>query len=93
MPFDGIAIRAMVEELNSMLLDTVLIKYTSRKKTNCLNYSSSPPGNPSLVDIGQCPLVPDACNGAEKTNPSTPPSFCMLLRKYLEGEKSKALVK
>ena len=34
MPFDGIAIRAMVEELNSMLLEARIDKIHQPEKTN-----------------------------------------------------------
>lgn len=85
MSLDGIVTRAIIQELNNTLLggridkiyqherDEILINVYNKGKNNRLLISASS-NNPRihLTNYG-------------KTNPSSPPMFCMLLRKHLSG--------
>jgi len=84
---DGLTIRALVRELNPALqrgrinkvyqpteLDLVLHTYTPQGSFRLI--VSANPGRPRLH-----------ITGLERENPKTPPAFCMLLRRRLEGAR------
>src|SRR5690554_2540837 len=85
MPFDGIVVKCIVEELNRTLLggrvdkiyqpaaDKIIIGVYSK---GC-NYKLLASANPSCP----CMHITDWIG----RNPSAPPMFCMLLRKHLSG--------
>ncbi|WP_422485197.1 Rqc2 family fibronectin-binding protein [Gudongella sp. DL1XJH-153] len=85
MSFDGIVTRSVVSELNSILLggridkiyqhekDEMLIQIYSKGKNHRLLISASS-NNPRIY-----------LTSSPKTNPLSPPMFCMLLRKHLTG--------
>ncbi|MGI6777038.1 MAG: Rqc2 family fibronectin-binding protein [Acetivibrionales bacterium] len=85
MPFDGIVIKGVVEELSNKLIngriekiyqpeaDEILISIRANKENYKLVMSASP-NNPRIH------LTETA-----KENPSSPPMFCMLLRKHISG--------
>ena len=92
MPFDGIAIRAMVEELNSMLLEARIDKIHQPEKDELVLTTRHPRrGTHRLLISANARWSRMHVTEQRKTNPSTPPSFCMLLRKYLEGGKIKSI--
>ena len=87
MPFDGIVVSAIVDELRQSLLFgkiekvyqpesdeiSLLIRAMGKNQKLILSASSSHP---------RIHLTTES-----KTNPETPPTFCMLLRKHLQGGK------
>ncbi len=92
MPFDGIAIRAMVEELNSMLLDARIDKIYQPEKDELVLTTRHPRiGTHRLLISANARWCRMHITENRKPNPSSPPSFCMLLRKYLEGGKIKGI--
>lgn len=92
MPFDGIAIRAMVEELNSMLVDARIDKIHQPEKDELLLTTRHPRrGTHRLLISANARWSRMHITEKRKPNPSAPPSFCMLLRKYLEGGKIKGI--
>ncbi len=92
MPFDGVCIRAITNELNSDLFNARIDKIYQPEKDE-LMFSIRQPG------IGPAKILISAnarwarmhINTSKKENPSTPPAFCMLLRKHLEGGKIKEI--
>jgi predicted ribosome quality control (RQC) complex YloA/Tae2 family protein len=85
MPFDGIVVKCIVEELNSLIsggrvdrihqpsVDKIVISVYSGRSNYKLLASANPscPGIYITVEPGR--------------NPASPPMFCMLLRKHLSG--------
>lgn len=92
MPFDGLTIRAVSRELNQQLYDARIDKIHHPEKDELVFSIRSP-------HIGTLRLVISAnprwarmhISTERKPNPTHPSSFCMLLRKYLEGGKIKAI--
>ncbi|KUG03827.1 fibronectin/fibrinogen-binding protein [hydrocarbon metagenome] len=92
MPFDGIAIKAVTEELNSSLLDARIDKIHQPEKDELLLTTRHPKfGTHRLLISANARWSRMHMTEARKTNPKVPPSFCMLLRKYLEGGKIKSI--
>ncbi len=92
MPFDGIAIKALVEELNSRLLDARIDKIHQPEKDELLLTTRHPRiGTHRLLISANARWSRMHITEARKPNPTIPSSFCMLLRKYLEGGKIKAI--
>ncbi len=92
MPFDGIAIRAICRELDSDLGNARIDKIYQPEKDEIVflirAFGSKSlrlliSANPRWARMHSCEQ--------RKANPSNPPAFCMLLRKYLEGGKIKAI--
>lgn len=92
MPFDGIAIRAVCQELDHGLNNARIDKIYQPEKDEIVFLIRAPgtksrrlliSANPRWARIHYCEQ--------RKENPSNPPAFCMLLRKYLEGGKIKAI--
>ncbi len=89
MPFDGLTIRAITHELNTILNSARIDKihqpdkdelfFTIRQFKNSIKLVIS--ANPRWARIH--------CSSEKRENPARPSSFCMLLRKYLEGGKIK----
>lgn len=91
MPFDGITIAAVCRELDLQLKghrieriyqpekDEIIISTRNHKSSSRLLISA----NPQWARLHS--------TESRRQNPSTPPAFCMLLRKYLEGGKIKAV--
>lgn len=93
MPFDGLTIRAVTDELNHTLSNARIDKiYQPEKDEVVLVIRQFGTGSPYRL------LISANVNWArihldtnKKSNPVNPPAFCMLLRKYLEGGKIKAV--
>jgi predicted ribosome quality control (RQC) complex YloA/Tae2 family protein len=87
MPFDGVVVKSVVEELSALLIggriekifqpETDEIILNIRVKNQSLRLVLS--ANPS------CPRI--HVTDTQKENPINPPVFCMLLRKHLSGGK------
>lgn len=85
MSFDGLFTHAMVEELKQELLggrvakiqqpyeNEILFKIRSRRKNKQLLLSAHP--QYARMQLTEIPFE----------NPSVPPQFCMVMRKYLDG--------
>lgn len=90
MPFDGLAIRALTRELNSELIDARIDKiYQPERDELFLSIRHAKTGNVRLVISANSRWARIHISSEKKANPSQPSSFCMLLRKYLEGGKIK----
>jgi predicted ribosome quality control (RQC) complex YloA/Tae2 family protein len=92
MPFDGIAIRAVCRELNDQLHNARIDKIHQPEKDE-LVFSIRVPGSGSLrllISANARWARMHTCN-QKKSNPNQPPTFCMFLRKYLEGGKIKEI--
>jgi len=92
MPLDGLAIRALSTELNSELLDARIDKIHQPEKDE-LSFSirSLKSGTLRLTISANPRWARIHISAEKKTNPTQPSSFCMLLRKYLEGGKIKEI--
>lgn len=87
MAFDGFVTKAIVNELSSVLLDAKVNKvFEPNSNEIIINfYKNSNKYNLSInIDCSNCRIN---LTSHSKKNPNNPPSFCMLLRKYLEGNK------
>jgi predicted ribosome quality control (RQC) complex YloA/Tae2 family protein len=92
MPFDGIAIRAVCRELDQNLSNARIDKIYQPEKDEILLLIRAPGSKPLRLLISANPRWArmHSCE-QRKPNPSTPPTFCMFLRKHLEGGKIKAI--
>lgn len=92
MPFDGITIRALSTELDSDLLDSRIDKiYQPEKDEIIISLRTLKIGSLRLLISANARWARMHINNEKKKNPTTPPAFCMLLRKYLEGGKIKEI--
>ena len=85
MSLDGIVTRAVVKELNSTILGGRIDKiYQHEKDEILLNIYNKGNNNKLLISAtsNNPRIYLTKCN---KSNPSMPPMFCMLLRKHLTG--------
>ena len=92
MPFDGITIRAICHELDRNLGNARIDKIYQPEKDEIVFLIRAPGSKPLRLLISANPRWArmHSCE-QRKENPSNPPAFCMLLRKYLEGGKIKAI--
>lgn len=93
MPFDGLTIRAVSDELNNALLNARIDKIFQPEKDEIvfLIRQTGTGNNCRLLISANATWSRIHLDDNKKTNPSNPPSFCMLLRKYLEGGKIKEI--
>jgi len=92
MPFDGICIRAITSELNSDLLNARIDKIHQPEKDELIfSIRQAGIGPVKILISANARWARMHINTVKKENPSTPPAFCMLLRKYLEGGKIKEI--
>ncbi|MBE5812193.1 MAG: fibronectin/fibrinogen-binding protein [Clostridiales bacterium] len=91
MAFDGLVTRAIIAELNSLLIDTKIDKIFQPTKDEILlnirgkqeNYKLILSANPANARIH--------LTTKSYENPSKPFNFCMLLRKYLTNSRIKSI--
>jgi predicted ribosome quality control (RQC) complex YloA/Tae2 family protein len=88
MPFDGLTIRALTQELNNDLTGARIDKIYQPEKDE-LNLVIRQPklGNIRLLLSANARWARLHISTYKPINPPTPSSLCMLLRKYLEGGK------
>lgn len=87
MPLDGITMSLLAGELNDELKDTRIDKIYQPDKNTFYFHIRTPLGIKKLL-ISIDPSSPRICLTEQiRENPVRPPSFCMLLRKYLSGAK------
>ena len=92
MPFDGLAIRAICKELNQNFINARIDKiYQPEKEELFFTLRQHQGGNTRLVISANARWARFHQSSERKENPSQAPSFCMLLRKHLEGGKIKAI--
>ena len=90
MPFDGLTVRALTRELNTCLKDGRIDKiYQPEKDELVLSIRQPRGGTIRLLISANAQWSRLHVTEERKTNPSHPPTFCMLLRKHLEGGKIK----
>ena len=87
MPFDGITVSSLVNELESTILNGRIEKiYQPEKDELNINIRNNKT-NYRLV-ISASPMYPKMhLTEAVKSNPLTAPAFCMLLRKHLTSSR------
>ncbi|MBP1762126.1 MAG: RNA-binding protein-like protein, partial [Firmicutes bacterium] len=92
MPFDGFTIRALCRELN-LELNNARIDKIHQPERDELNIAirQMKSGNHRLLISANARWARFHLSTDKKANPSQPSSFCMLLRKYLEGGKIKEI--
>ncbi len=92
MPFDGFAIRCLCRELNQELNNARIdkIHQPERDELN-ITLRQMKSGNHRLLLSANARWARFHLSTDKKPNPSQPSSFCMLLRKYLEGGKIKEI--
>ena len=92
MPFDGFTIKALCRELNQEL-DNARIDKIYQPERDELNIAirQMKTGNLGLLISANARWPRIHLSTDKKVNPSQPSSFCMLLRKYLEGGKIKSI--
>jgi len=87
MSLDGIAIRALVDQLNPLLLGGRIDK-VQQPDGNTIILSIRQPGQTLKLLISIDPQTARFhLTQNSKPNPTHPPLFCMVLRKHLEGSK------
>ncbi len=92
MPFDGLAIRAISRELNSLLIDSRIDKIHQPEKDELVfSIRRLRGGTIRLVVSANARWSRIHITEQRKPNPDKPTAFCMLLRKYLEGAKIKEI--
>ncbi|KUO69822.1 MAG: hypothetical protein APF77_16930 [Clostridia bacterium BRH_c25] len=85
MPFDGSVVNSIVHELNKKLVNGKIEKVYQPEKDELLIYIRSFRDTYRLL-LSASSMYPRVHLTEEnKSNPSVPPSFCMLLRKHLLG--------
>ncbi|PLX32177.1 MAG: fibronectin/fibrinogen-binding protein [Clostridiales bacterium] len=85
MPFDGYVARALKCELNAVLKESRIDKiYQPDKFQLVLRFKRGRETRKLLISVNSSlPYI--AMTEMDKTNPSSPPLFCMVLRKHLQG--------
>ncbi len=92
MPFDGIIIRAVTKEMNSEIVNARIDKiYQPEKDEIVFSLRYARAGSIRMLISANARWARMHITTSKKENPAVPPSFCMLLRKYLEGGKIKEI--
>ncbi len=85
MAFDGIVTRALIEELNNKILGGKINKIYQQEKDEILFYIYNNKTNFKLLISSSSNNPRIYLTNYSKENPQSPPMFCMLLRKHLQG--------
>jgi predicted ribosome quality control (RQC) complex YloA/Tae2 family protein len=85
MPFDGSVVNSIVKELNDKLLNGKIDKVYQPEKDELLIYIRSYRDTYRLLMSASSTYPRVHLTDENKSNPTVPPSFCMLLRKHLLG--------
>lgn len=92
MPYDGFTIHAICHELDPMLYNARIDKiYQPEKDEIIMSIRTPSSGTVRLVLSANPRWARMHLTSEKRANPTSPPSFCMLLRKYLEGGKIKEI--
>lgn len=85
MPFDGITSHLLANELNSLLAGTRIDKvFQPDKQTVIIHIRANARMEKLLISCNPASVRMNLTS-SDRENPKMPPSFCMLLRKYLSG--------
>lgn len=87
MPFDGFAVAAAAAELNQILAKGRIDKIHQPEKDELVFTIRLAQGSIRLQISANARWARIHTTETRRPNPANPPSFCMLLRKYLEGGK------
>ena len=87
MAFDTICVKKIVDEISETLTGGRIDKIHQPEKDEILLLVRTFSGNYKLVLSASANNPRVHFTDTTKENPKTPPMFCMLLRKYLEGCK------
>ena len=91
MPFDGITSHLLAKELNGLLAGTRIDKvFQPDKQTVILNIRANAKMEKLLISCNPS-CVRMNLTTSDRENPKMPPSFCMLLRKYLSGARIESI--
>ncbi|HYE80598.1 MAG TPA: NFACT RNA binding domain-containing protein [Clostridia bacterium] len=85
MPFDGSVVNSIVHELNEKLVNGKIDKVYQPEKDELLIHIRSYKDSFKLLLSASSTYPRVHLTGENKSNPTVPPSFCMLLRKHLLG--------
>ena len=87
MPFDGITINCLVNELNNKLSGGRVDKIHQPERSEIVMHIRSLGGNYKLLLCANPSFPRVHITSTTKENPASPPMFCMLLRKHLANGK------
>lgn len=87
MSYDGMVTRAVVWELNQTILDGKIDKIYQPEKDEIIMSIRTLQGNFKLLLSASASNARVHLTSISKENPMTPPMFCMLMRKHLQGNK------
>ena len=91
MPFDGITAHLLASELNSLLSGTRIDKIFQPDRQTVIIHIRANAGMEKLLISCNPASVRMNLTTSDRENPKMPPSFCMLLRKYLSGAKIESI--
>ncbi len=87
MAYDGIFIKSQIKEISSIVLNEHIAKITQKSHKE-INFHYRKNSKNLILTLCANPNFPHILLDDESMeNPTTPPGFCMLLRKYLQGGK------
>ncbi|MGE5380722.1 MAG: NFACT family protein, partial [Methylocystaceae bacterium] len=87
MPLDGLFIRALTQNLDSELRDTRIDKIHQPEKLDLVFHIRKKNGNSRLLLSANARWARFHLTNHRLENPTSPPAFCMYLRKHLEGAR------
>ena len=87
MPFDGITINCLINELNKQLAGGRVDKIHQPDRSEIVMHIRSIGSNYKLLLCANPSFPRIQITNTSKENPANPPMFCMLLRKHLSGGK------
>ena len=90
MAFDGITIANIVKELNDTILNGRIAKIAQPENDELLLTIKPAKGQVRLVISASASLPLIYLSRDNKPSPMTAPNFCMLLRKHIANEQSRA---
>ena len=87
MPFDGIVTKSITDELNTLLSGGRIDRAFQTEKDEIILHVRSHGENYRLLLSANSSFARVHITNQNKPNPSSPPVFCMLLRKHIVGGK------
>lgn len=87
MPFDGITIHALTEEISNILIGSKIDKIHQPETDEIIIIIRKDRKNLRLLLSADSNLPHFSISDSKKENPTQAPMFCMLLRKHLSGGK------
>lgn len=87
MPLDAICLRAVIEELNTQITGSRIEKVYQPDRDEIILALRGGKGAKKLLICASASAARMHLIEETRENPSAPPMFCMLLRKYIQGAK------